>query len=192
MPALKKAKYELFAQELAKGATVSDAEVAAGLKLIPAVGLKGYYVYLLIDPRSDAVFYVGKGKNRRSAGHMKEWRSGRTPNSAKFDRISEIIHAGEQVTERCLAHELTEPQALDLELFVIRTIGIENLTNLLRGQESAEAKCAAVAMDFLRRLVPQPEWEKRRFNAGANLSAEKPVYYEIVSALVEVARAGTA
>jgi hypothetical protein len=30
----------------------------------------GYYVYLLIDPRNDKVFYVGKGKGNRVNQHL--------------------------------------------------------------------------------------------------------------------------
>ena len=32
----------------------------------------GYYVYLYLDPRTDAVFYVGKGKGERVLAHLSE------------------------------------------------------------------------------------------------------------------------
>ena len=30
-------------------------------------GMSGYYVYALVDPRDNRIFYVGKGKGDRSA-----------------------------------------------------------------------------------------------------------------------------
>lgn len=31
-----------------------------------------FYVYALIDPKVDEIFYIGKGKNNRHLDHIKE------------------------------------------------------------------------------------------------------------------------
>jgi uncharacterized protein len=35
----------------------------------------GYYVYLLVDPQTDRVFYVGKGTGGRCFSHVREART---------------------------------------------------------------------------------------------------------------------
>lgn len=47
-----------------------------------------HYVYLLIDPRDNKPFYVGKGKGDRITAHEKEARAGKA--SAKCIRIRQI------------------------------------------------------------------------------------------------------
>ena len=43
--------------------------------------LNGYYVYALVDPRNDKVFYIGKGIGNRVFSH--ELESGKSPSSEK-------------------------------------------------------------------------------------------------------------
>ena len=45
------------------------------------VSLNGYYVYALVDPRDDKVFYIGKGTGNRVFSH--EMESGKSPKSEK-------------------------------------------------------------------------------------------------------------
>lgn len=52
----------------------------------------GFYVYELIDPRTDWVFYVGKGQGRRAWQHEQAVRRGDlSKNARKSAVISEII-----------------------------------------------------------------------------------------------------
>ena len=50
-----------------------------------------YYVYLYLDPDTDEVFYVGKGRGNRVFNHLKD-----TSESEKTDRIKEIRRRGKE------------------------------------------------------------------------------------------------
>lgn len=76
MTALSNPKHERFAQELAKGKTADEAYVSSGLERVECGHHSGFYVYALVDPRTDHVFYIGKGKGKRYAAHHREWISG--------------------------------------------------------------------------------------------------------------------
>ena len=56
--------------------------------------LNGYYIYALIDPRDDKVFYIGKGIGNRVFMH--EIESGKSIGSEKMKlkKISDIENAG--------------------------------------------------------------------------------------------------
>lgn len=49
-----------------------------------------WYVYNLIDPRDDAVFYVGKGSSRSIRAQEQEARCNNCDLSPKLERIHEI------------------------------------------------------------------------------------------------------
>ena len=99
----------------------------------------GYYVYLIIDPRSqstnDGVFYVGKGFRRRAQDHLNDFK---TKEGKKIKRISEIRSVGKEPTIDILRHGLTSKEAFEIESSVIDYIGIDNLTNEVLGHDSAD------------------------------------------------------
>lgn len=90
-----------------------------------------YYVYELIDPRDDRVFYVGKGKKGRIDQHEAEARKGRQ--SRKCDRIREIEAAGLKVKKRKVSSHTDEVEAYDAEIERISFYGLANLTNIASG-----------------------------------------------------------
>lgn len=51
-----------------------------------------FYVYNLIDPRDNSIFYVGKGKGNRMYKHEQYVLNNKLPNGNKvlFDKIMEI------------------------------------------------------------------------------------------------------
>ena len=102
-------------------------------KFPPSVCEKiGYYVYLLIDPRTKKVFYVGKGKENRIFQHVYE--SGRnTDPGEKIGKIREIHAAGQEVEHIVLRHCLTDKEAFEVEAAIIDYIDHETLTNQVRG-----------------------------------------------------------
>ena len=90
----------------------------------------GCYVYCLIDPIDDEIFYVGKAyKNNRAFDHLKEIGK----ETAKAGRISDIRAAGEEPRVEILRYGLDESTAFEVEAAIIDTIGLENLTNEVRG-----------------------------------------------------------
>ena len=65
-----------------------------------------YYVYALIDPRDDSIFYVGKGMGLRLLSHGQEalLKADPGPRSGKVARIREIRAAGCEPRSCCLGY----------------------------------------------------------------------------------------
>ena len=95
----------------------------------------GYYVYLLIDPESDKIFYVGKGFGNRIYAHLNHALS--SPHeSDKLDKIRSIQSKGLQVKHIIHRHGLTEKEAFEVEASLIDFIGLDDLTNIVGGHDS--------------------------------------------------------
>lgn len=103
--------------------------------------MKRYYVYDLIDPRTNEPFYVGKGQGDRIYNHVSMIRNNkRDHNGPKCDRILEILDEGLEVIHKIVEYFDTEPDALRFERDRIRLIGraIDKtgpLLNIKRGDE---------------------------------------------------------
>lgn len=90
-----------------------------------------YFVYDLIDPRSDVTFYVGKGKGNRPKHHVKDAMSG--VQSRKCDLIREIMQGGLQVRIAIVKRFSCEAKAYEFEIDRIAEFGLKNLTNVMPG-----------------------------------------------------------
>jgi hypothetical protein len=101
----------------------------------------GHYVYALMDPRDEVIFYVGKGQGSRPSAHIKE-ASSKQIESRKAIRIRDIQNSGKKVRTLILARDFAE----DGEAYAIETLliiqarasgdlmGIKSdLTNIARG-----------------------------------------------------------
>jgi hypothetical protein len=96
-----------------------------------------FYVYLLIDPRNDVVFYVGKGTGNRIFAHLSAALES-SEKTYKLDKIRDIQSQGLHVKHIILRHGLTENEAYEVEAAVIDFIDNENLTNIVVGFDSGE------------------------------------------------------
>lgn len=82
----------------------------------------------------DSVFYIGKGQKKRDLMHLYDALADRgSITHKKIDRIRSIWADGFGVVSLHLFHNITSKEALTREALMIETIGLENLTNLLRG-----------------------------------------------------------
>ncbi len=92
----------------------------------------GYYVYLLIDPETGQVFYVGKGTGNRVFQHVAAALATATL-SDKLDKIRAIHDHGWQVHYRIHRHGLTEKEAFEIEAALIDWFTLDKLTNAVGG-----------------------------------------------------------
>jgi hypothetical protein len=95
-----------------------------------------YYVYALIDPRDNEMFYVGKGKENRYKHHLKT--TLKANKTKKHHRIDEINDDGYKVKIVKLIDYLSEVDAFKIEEIIIYNIGRKifkegSLLNLIRG-----------------------------------------------------------
>lgn len=99
-----------------------------------------YYVYMLLDPRDNRPFYVGKGNDNRVFNHLNCALTDLDATTAKYDKIREIIQTGYNVKHVIVRHGLTEAESFQIEASLIDSLtylGIM-LTNLVSGHNSTE------------------------------------------------------
>src|SRR5262245_22161273 len=103
--------------------------------IAPYVGERlGYYVYSYVDPRTNELFYVGKGQGDRALAHLRD-----TSESRKVARLKQILASGLDPRVDILVHGLpSEAAAFRIEASVIDAIGPDKLTNEVRGWESGK------------------------------------------------------
>jgi len=93
----------------------------------------GYYVYLYVDPRDDLPFYVGKGKGSRLLAHLDD-----TTETEKVRRIAELRKLGLQPVIEILKYGLSEREAFLIESASIELLGIDQLTNRVKGHNAEQ------------------------------------------------------
>lgn len=106
------------------------------------LALGDYYVYGLIDSRTNQIFYIGKGTGNRIFEHEKE--SLNNPNSAKLklQTISEIKELGLDVKKIIISCNLSEAEAFAAEAALINAfnyVSDTKLANIVAGHHSQEA-----------------------------------------------------
>ena len=149
------------------------------------------YVYALIDTRDDAVFYVGKGRNRRMYQHELNAKSGKL--GIRHDRIRDILAAGACVECRVLAEYDTDVEAFEAEKGFIAQF--DGLTNQNAGGGGARLVGMArrnqimkQAQAMLDKLVPFERWVPRHKESIIAVSGScKAFYDEIKGALIKQA-----
>jgi len=101
-----------------------------------------FYVYVLKYPNGTP-FYVGKGKENRMNSHEQEARGNKATkfyaNPQKISIIRKIWQNGEQVIKEKMVENLTEEQAFEIEIELIKKYGLQKhgglLVNLTYGGE---------------------------------------------------------
>lgn len=78
----------------------------------------GYYVYCLVDPRDNKIFYIGKGVGNRVFQHAENAISS-DDNSLKLNIIRDIIANGYTVKYYIIRHKLSEEVAYQIESSLI-------------------------------------------------------------------------
>lgn len=150
---LKNIGHERFAQELAAGETVWGAYDAAGLMPRPFDAPVGCYVYLLIDPFTERVFYVGKGTGKRALSHARNWRAAGERNKIKAALIGRIETRGGKVIVHILQDGLSSDDALRLErLIIVQAHTV--LTNIGMGEKPIMDRVRADVIRSMAQIKP--------------------------------------
>ena len=111
----------------------------------------GFYVYAYIDPRDESVFYIGKGVGTRAVDHLFD-----KSESDKVARINDIRGAGLEPRIDIIAYQLRDDlESSRVEAALIELIGVNQLTNLVRGRFSTDYPKRPLA-DFIVENDPQP------------------------------------
>ena len=143
---------------------------------------KPFYVYFLIDPRDDSIFYVGKGKGKRIRRHVANVRNGKWDNGAKCERIVEIHAAGFNVIEHIHKDGLSEDQAFALERILIREHRENGLTNISSGTVTELQSCIAKLKHLRATMKSFQEWifttDMRRLKAAYQAYGDLGAYYD--------------
>ncbi|MDO6567295.1 hypothetical protein Q4561_09520 [Alteromonas sp. 1_MG-2023] len=124
----------------------------------------GNYVYALVDPELDKIFYVGKaGKGFKGKLNVRPTKhfDFKEPKGDKEYYIAGLIEKGYVKDEiiHVIRHNLADEAVLNVEAAVIDAIGIENLTNAKLGDkvEHGRMPWSEVNMRFGSKLV---DWKK--------------------------------
>ncbi len=99
-----------------------------------------YYVYVLIDPSTEQVFYVGKGKGSRIYAHVEASEDVDTKEVAKIATIKAIRASNKEVKHVVVRHGLSESEAFAVEASLIdyiESVQKLTLTNLVSGHHTA-------------------------------------------------------
>ena len=116
----------------------------------------GYYVYLLIDPTTGKVFYVGKGTGNRIFAHITSAIASPLE-SDKLAQIRSIQSEGLQIKYSILRHGLTEKEAFEVEAALIDYIGLRKLTNIVAGHGSDSRGLMSITDIVTKYLAPEIE-----------------------------------
>ena len=80
-----------------------------------------HYVYCLVDPRNNEIFYVGKGQNNRVFDHddKADGDSKDGGDTQVKQRIAEIKKSGHEIDRYVICHALDKDTAFNVESCVI-------------------------------------------------------------------------
>lgn len=92
-----------------------------------------YYVYCLVDPRDNKIFYIGKGSGNRVFQHVQDTIICEDTSSLKLDIIRSIHNQGSKIRYYIIRHNLNESEAFLVESVLIDMLSYNhfNLENFL-------------------------------------------------------------
>ena len=107
-----------------------------------------YYVYCLNYPDSGETFYIGKGKANRVFSHA----NGNFENDANIEKIeviNDIKSKGQKVDHWIIRYGLEEKEAFEVESALIDFVGLDKLSNRVKGHSVERGKISCEELDIL-------------------------------------------
>lgn len=152
-------------------------------------GSRLFYVYLLIDPNDGQIFYVGKGKGRRMFQHVRAALNGDVDNSAKYDRIKQILDSGQDVIHKIFSLHEKEDDAFAVEKMLIEEFAPLGLTNIVHGVVTENQWVNRRAKILLETLKPFEIWAANArpdvIESCISLSGSMQAFYDEVREMLE-------
>ncbi len=149
-------KQQRFIDEYLIDLNATQAAIRAGYSFSKNIPPK-YYVYFLIDPRDNKIFYVGKGKGKRIYSHCKKSNHD-TCNFFKIKKIQEIEKSGHCVSHVFFSNYEIEGDAFDCEREVIGRFKKYGLMNIAGGSTSPIEKIKAHAQTMINKIKQKKQW----------------------------------
>jgi len=125
------AKQKKFCEEYLIDLNATQAAIRSGYS--ENTELIGFYVYFLVNPINNKIFYIGKGCGKRLFTHVSEYKRGLIYNKDKHIEIDSIIRSGNNVQTYVFESNLDESAAFYLETIFIRAFKKHGLTNISNG-----------------------------------------------------------
>lgn len=148
-------KQTMFCKEYLIDLNATQAAIRAGYNLDNPPD--GYYVYFLINPITNKIFYIGKGKGNRIKQHSRLTCKG---NAVKNSKIKLIQGRGNKVSEVIFECELTESRAFEVERNLISKFKFTGITNIHGGTVTEDQNTFYKIEDLRNRIKPLHLWER--------------------------------
>ena len=109
-------------------------------------GNENFYVYALVDPRNQEIFYIGKGTGNRVFDHVNGILNNAEKKTTKLDLIREIKNSGRKVLQYIIRSSLSEEEAFFLEACLIDVLNFKDfnlnatLSNIVLGHHRDKEK----------------------------------------------------
>jgi hypothetical protein len=148
-------KQAAFVREYLIDLNATQAAIRAGVEFQRS---SGFYVYFLVDPRNESIFYIGKGRGKRSSQHALKVKKGVFDNAHKCKLIDEIHQDGLKVKEIFFLSGVSEENAYLCERLMIEALRNHGLTNIANGVSSNIELTKFQAKTDLSRLKSFESW----------------------------------
>lgn len=146
-----------------------------------------YYVYFLINPINNQIFYVGKGKGNRKDQHLQQHGKKHFINARKHMVIETIIKAGLLPVSVIFQNDLIELDSFSLELMLITELKPFGITNITSGHYHPLERSKELAQLQLRKILSFDKWVLLKSPS----EYEKELYFHVVDGLKEIAVHGS-
>lgn len=134
--------------------------------------IKGYYVYFLINPLTDKIFYIGKGKGKRALQHYKDYKNGREKNIFKYNEMRSFVKLGFKPIVKVVVDDITEDTAYKIETKLIKRLYCD-LSNISQNENQPNL----IKKGLKKILKHLPSYELWIFGIKTN----KPLIYSILA-----------